>query len=117
MDIIKSCGEPPAAARVVELVSQWEYSKGNDWGGCLEKLKSAELRSQWLRAWLLGPLGTSEFDASDALFASTTFIDDFYLFKKVLVWFQAEKTIPNSNVMPWWRVVTSAVFFGGLHHP
>lgn len=99
MDIIKSCGEPPAAARVVELVSQWEYSKGNDWGGCLEKLKSAELRSQWLRAWLLGPLGTSEFDASDALFASTTFIDDFYLFKKVLVWFQAEKTIPNSNVM------------------
>lgn len=99
MDIIKNCGEPPAVARVVELISQWEYTRGNDWGACLEKLKCAELRSQWLRAWLLGPLGTSEFDASDALFASTTFIDDFYLFKKVLVWFQAEKTIPNSNVM------------------
>lgn len=99
MDIIKSCGEPPAVARVVELISQCEYTRGNDWGACLEKLKCAELRSQWLRAWLLGPLGTSEFDASDTLFASTTFIDDFYLFKKVLVWFQAEKTIPNSNVM------------------
>lgn len=31
MDEIKACGEPPAVARVVELVSQWEYAQGRDW--------------------------------------------------------------------------------------
>ena len=30
---IKACGEPPAVARVVELVSQWEYARGEGWRG------------------------------------------------------------------------------------
>jgi hypothetical protein len=31
MEEIKACGEPPAVARVVELVSQWEYAQRNNW--------------------------------------------------------------------------------------
>jgi hypothetical protein len=28
---IRACGEPPAVARAVELLSQWEYARGQDW--------------------------------------------------------------------------------------
>src|SRR5690606_2590941 len=52
---IKACGEPPAVARVVELLAQWEYSKGKDWAAHLTRIENSVLRSQWLRAWLNGP--------------------------------------------------------------
>ncbi|MDO9178702.1 MAG: hypothetical protein Q7U16_10395 [Agitococcus sp.] len=96
---IKACGEPPAAARVVELVSQWEYTQGQDWKAYLAQTEGSSLRSQWLRAWLVGPLGTAKFEADEAQFATAVFADDFRLFKKSLVWFQAEKTSPNASIL------------------
>lgn len=96
---IKACGEPPAVARVVELISQWEYVQGKDWPAYLRKIESSDLRSQWLRAWLVGPLGTTRFEADDDQFATAVFADDFRLFRKALVWFQAEKTSPNPNIL------------------
>lgn len=99
MDKIRACGEPPAAGRVVELLSQWEYVKGNEWEPCLRKLESMVLRTQWLRAWLMGPLGAPEFDTYEDMFATTVFSDDFRLFGKVLVWFQAEKTVPSATIL------------------
>lgn len=99
MEEIKACGEPPAVARVVELVSQWEYALGEDWTAYLTQTKDSELRSQWLRAWLVGPLGTSRFEVDEDQFAAAAFADDFHLFKKALVWFQAEKTSPNENIL------------------
>lgn len=105
MEVIKTCGEPPAVARVVELASQWEYAQGTGWQTYLPKIESSDLRSQWLRAWLVGPLGTVRFEDDESQFAMVVFADDFSLFRKVLVWFQAEKTSPNKNILagtlPW----------------
>jgi len=99
MDEIKVSGEPPAVARVVELASQWEYTRGADWQAYLSLTEGSSLRSQWLRAWLLGPVGTAEFEADWDQFAKAVFANDFRLFRKALVWFQAEKTSPNGSIL------------------
>ncbi len=99
IDEIKACGEPPAIARVVELASQWEYAQGRDWRAYLAQTETSGLRSQWLRACLVGPLGTARFEADENQFATAVFADDFRLFRKTLVWFQAEKTSPNANIL------------------
>lgn len=99
MGEIKACGEPPAVARVVELVSQWEYAKGKDWPAYLVQTDGSDLRSQWLRAWLVGPLGTAKFEVDEDQFAIAVFANDFRLFRKALVWFQAEKTSPNASIL------------------
>ncbi|GEN23096.1 hypothetical protein HCU01_10450 [Halomonas cupida] len=99
MEEIKACGEPPAVARVVELLSQWEYMQGEDWSAYLAQTEGSDLRSQWLRAWLVGPLGTARFEVDENQFATAVFADDFRLFRKALVWFQAEKTSPNVNIL------------------
>lgn len=99
IEVIKACGEPPAVARIVELASQWEYTQGKDWRAHLAQTESSDLRSQWLRAWLVGPLGTARFEADEDQFATAVFADDYRLFRKVLVWFQAEKTSPNANIL------------------
>lgn len=99
MEEIKACGEPPAVARVVELVSQWEYAQRKNWPPYLAQTEGSDLRSQWLRAWLVGPLGTARFEVDEDQFASAVFADDFRLFRKALVWFQAEKTSPNANIL------------------
>jgi hypothetical protein len=96
---IRDCGEPPAVARVVELLAQREYADGNDWSHVLAQIASSKMRSQWTRAWLLGPLATSEFERDEDQFASAVFANDFSLLKKALVWFQAEKTVPNPHVL------------------
>ncbi|WP_373019989.1 hypothetical protein [Thiomicrorhabdus sp.] len=99
IDEIKACGEAPALARTVELLSQWEYFEGESWQVYLKVLKEdISLRTQWLRSWLLGPLGTTEFTSHIKLFSKLAFQNDYELFVKVLVWFQAEKTVPNLNL-------------------
>jgi len=99
MDEIKACGEPPGVARVVELASQWEYAKGRDWHAFLVQTEVSGLRSQWLRAWLVGPLGIENFEVDENQFETAVFADDFRLFRKALVWYQAEKTTPNENIL------------------
>jgi hypothetical protein len=96
---IRDCGEPPAVGRVVELLSQHEYVKGKDWLQALTQLAASGMRSQWARAWLLGPLATSEFEDDEDQFASAVFANDFSLLYKALVWFQADKTVPNPQVL------------------
>lgn len=99
MEEIKACGEPPAVARVVELVSQWEYTQGEDWSAYLTQTEGSDLRSQWLRAWLIGPFGTARFEVDEDQLATAVFADDCRLFRKALVWFQAEKTSPNASIL------------------
>lgn len=99
LEEIRICGEPPAVARVVELLSQWEYAQGQDWDRHLARAASSEMRSQWLRAWLLGPVGASNFAADEDQFAKAVFANDFHFLKKALVWFQAEKTSPNPTIL------------------
>ncbi len=99
LEEIRDCGEPPAVARVVELLAQREYADGKDWSHVLAQIASSNMRSQWTRAWLLGPLATSEFERDEDQFASAVFANDFSLLKKAVVWFQAEKTVPNPHVL------------------
>ncbi|WP_025769620.1 ATP-binding protein [Thioalkalivibrio sp. HK1] len=100
MDAIKDCGELPAVARVVELSSQWEYEKGKNWREYLARAEDSKLiRSQWLRAWLIGPLGSARFKSNEEQYADAIFAKDFRLFRKMLVWFQAEKITPNKNIL------------------
>ena len=97
---IHDCGEPPAVARVVELLAQHEYADGESWSHVpVAQIVSSKMRSQWTRAWLLGPLATSAFEDDEDQFASPVFANDFSLLKKALVWFQAEKTVPNPLVL------------------
>ena len=99
LDEIRASGEPPAVARVVELASQWEYVNGAGWRAQLAQTEASDLRSQWLRAWLVGPFGTAKFEADEDQFATAAFADDFRLFRKALVWFQAVKTSPNAGIL------------------
>lgn len=99
MEAIRACGEPPSLARVVELASQWEYSQGRSWSTYLVQAEAPNLRSQWLRAWLLGPLGSVGFETDDGQFVTAAFADDFRLLRKALVWLQAEKTTPNAGIL------------------
>lgn len=96
---IKLLGEPPVAGRVIELLSQATYSNEQDWVAQLQVLKATNLRSQWLRAWLLGPLLSPAFEDSSTVLENALQADNYTLYRKALVWFQAEKTIPNPSVM------------------
>lgn len=99
LDELRACGEPPAVARVVELLSQFEYKAGTTWAATLQKTTVAKMRLQWMRAWLLGPLGNPFIEQNEPQFADTVAAKDFQLLKKTLVWFQAEKTTPNTNIL------------------
>lgn len=99
LDELRACGEPPAVGRVVELLSQWEYKQGKTWATTLQATFTAKMRSQWTRAWLLGPLGSPGVEQNEMQFADAVVSDDFRLLKKTLVWFQAEKTTPNPNIL------------------
>ena len=101
LQAIQKCGEPPAVARIVELLSQSKYmdESVSDWEKYLEQASSSQMRSQWERAWLLGPFGISQFTANEKQFTNVAFNNDFQYLEKALTWFQAEKTTLNTNVL------------------
>jgi hypothetical protein len=96
---LRRCGEPPAVARAVELLSQSEYKEGSNWAATLQSIAAARMRSQWTRAWLLGPVGAPTFESDQEQFVVAVTSNNFAFLKKALVWFQAEKTAPNPNIL------------------
>jgi hypothetical protein len=96
---IRACGEPPAVARAVELLSQYEFREGKTWSESLTMISGTDMRSQWTRAWLLGPISSEIFSKDEAQFEAAAYVNDFHFLRKALVWFQAEKTTPNPNVL------------------
>jgi len=99
LEEIRLCGEPPAISRVVELLSQSEFGKGPGWVSTLRHVEASGMRSQWTRAWLLGPLATPDFNRHEALFSDAVKANEFHFLRKALVWFQAEKTTPNPIIL------------------
>ncbi len=99
IDALRAMGEPPVVGRVVELLSQADFEADCDWARTLAALESANLRSQWTRAWLLGPIAAPSFETSRERYYALCAADDFRLLQKTLVWFQAEKTIPNAAIL------------------
>jgi len=69
------------------------------WSAGYRSLASKNLRRQWQREWLTAPPFTPAFEHTKPEFASLLQTDDFALFEKVLVWFQAQHTIPSPYVL------------------
>lgn len=100
LEVIRQVGEPPILGRTVELLSQNELKDGNDWQGFLERLEGAtDVRSQWLRAWMIGPFGLPSFQNYEQTYNTVMFADEARRVAKLVVWFQAEKTKANSTVL------------------
>lgn len=97
--VLTGAGEPPALARVVELLSQATYAEPADWGQYLRALEAPALRPQWLRAWLIAPIYTPDFNEHSEIYTATLAGDDHRLLGKLLVWMRAEKTTPNPFVL------------------
>lgn len=91
---IESFGQPPYISRVVELLAQREFID-DQWVSHLANPKFQQLRSQWLRAWVIGPIGHPKFIELSSGYTQTLREKDFDLFNKLLTWFQAEKTKAN----------------------
>jgi hypothetical protein len=96
---IRTAGEPPVLGRVVELLSQLVFTKGDDWENHLNETETAGMRPQWTRAWLFGPFGAPGFAERVAVFENAVFRDNARRFAKLVVWFQAEKTRANPQVL------------------
>lgn len=92
-------GEPPALGRVVELLSQWTLEQGESWAEHYARLEGAGMRSQWRRAWLVGPFDSPSFAEHSAVVIDLLFRGDASLFAKLVLWFQAERTRPNPIVL------------------
>lgn len=99
IDEIEAAGEPPMIARVVELLSQAELLEGKTWAASLNRVHDSPMRSQWTRAWLLGPLSAPVFEEHEAQFYEVLSQDGCRLMRKALVWFQAERTVPNPTIL------------------
>lgn len=99
-DVIREVGEPPALGRVVELLSQAELAHGENWGKHLAILEANKgLRSQWLRAWMAGPFSLETFPQHSSAFNRAMFDTTHARIRKVVVWYQAEKTKPNTAIL------------------
>ncbi|AHX16386.1 hypothetical protein CH75_16690 [Dyella jiangningensis] len=95
-DVIREVGEPPVLGRVVELLSQAELKDGEDWERHLRQLEGTSgMRSQWLRAWMLGPFGLPTFGSLESTYSEAMLADEAKRVSKLAVWFQAEKTKAN----------------------
>ncbi|WP_448649550.1 NACHT domain-containing protein [Pseudomonas corrugata] len=99
IDALTAAGEPPALARVVELLSQATYLIPDQWSRELRALEQAQVRPQWLRAWLVSPVFSPRFAEHVDMFAAALAANTHQLLGKLLVWMQAEKTTPNPMVL------------------
>lgn len=99
-EVIHEVGEPPALGRVVELLSQAELAHGESWANYLAALEGNQrLRSQWLRAWMAGPFSLETFAQYSTDFDRAMFDTAHSRVRKVVVWYQAEKTKPNTAIL------------------
>lgn len=96
IEVIREIGEPPVLGRIVELLSQVELTQGEEWHKHLAQLESTHtIRTQWLRAWLLGPFGLPTFEAYEPTYNAALLQDGTRHISRLAVWFQADKTRPN----------------------
>ncbi|MBN1210300.1 MAG: ATP-binding protein [Myxococcaceae bacterium] len=94
--VVRQVGEPPVLGRTVELLSQAEFRDRQDWQKHLELLEgTTDVRSQWLRAWMVGPFGLPSFQTHESTYNAAMFADGAKRVAKLVVWFQAEKTKAN----------------------
>lgn len=92
-------GEPPLLGRVVGLLAQNALITPGKWSSGYRKLERQPLRLQWRREWLTAPPFTPAFAQAQQEFQTLLAENDFTLFEKFLVWFQAQHTIPSPIIL------------------
>ena len=95
MKVIEEAGEPPLLGRVVGLMAQKALTEKGMWTHGYRLLEQENLRRQWQREWLTAPPFTPAFDGVKEEFSELLKADNYALLEKVLVWFQAQHTIPS----------------------
>lgn len=95
---LTEAGEPPVLGRAVELLAQSKFATDH-WTAGLAALEASALRAQWRRAWLIGPLASTDFEDHSGAFESAVSADGWKRLNQLLVWFQAERTTPNALVL------------------
>lgn len=96
---LQNAGQAPLLGRVVGLMAQEALTQAGRWSTGYKALASKNLRRQWQREWLTAPPFTPAFANAKAEFAALLKADGFVLFEKVLVWFQAQHTIPSPYIL------------------
>ncbi|QSZ57714.1 ATP-binding protein [Rhizobium sp. ZX09] len=96
---LAAAGEPPLLGRVVGLLAQDALTETGLWTAGYAKLESSALRAQWRREWLTAPPFTSAFEKAIDEFTQRAEANDFALCEKLLVWFQAQHTVPSPIIM------------------
>lgn len=96
---LRAAGEPPLLGRVVGLLAQDALTETGRWTAGYAKLEGSLLRAQWRREWLTAPPFTNVFENSIDEFTQRVEADGFALCEKLLVWFQAQHTVPSPVVM------------------
>lgn len=102
---LSAAGEPPLLGRVIGLLAQNSLAVSGKWTAAYRSLEMQPLRPQWRREWLTAPPFTSLFTSITEEFGQILFENNFSLLEKLLVWFQAQHTIP------------SPVILGRMHNP
>jgi hypothetical protein len=96
---LAATGEPPLLGRVVGLLAQDALTETGRWTAGYAELESSALRAQWRREWLTAPPFTSAFENAIDEFTQRVEANDFALCEKLLVWFQAQHTVPSPIIM------------------
>jgi|TARA_R100000322_G_scaffold169672_2_gene142494 hypothetical protein len=94
-----AAGEPPLLGRVVGLLAQDALAETGRWTAGYAELESSSLRAQWRREWLTAPPFTNAFENAIDEFTQRVEANDFVLCEKLLVWFQAQHTVPSPIIM------------------
>ncbi|WP_198024759.1 AAA family ATPase [Bradyrhizobium sp. Cp5.3] len=94
-----AAGEPPLLGRVIALLAQSRLTTAGQWTAGYRALEAQPLRPQWRREWLTAPPFTPSFISAQAEFHAIVSDQDFVLLQKLLVWFQAQHTVPSPIVL------------------
>jgi ATPase family protein associated with various cellular activities (AAA) len=96
---LTDAGEPPLLGRVVGLLAQSALASPGKWSEGYRDLEGKPLRPQWRREWLTAPPFTPAFEQGHQEFQALLAENDFALLEKLLVWFQAQHTIPSPLIL------------------
>ncbi len=96
---LTDAGEPPLLGRVIGLLAQSALASPGKWSAGYRDLEGQPLRPQWQREWLTAPPFTAAFAQGYKEFQVLLAENDCALFEKLLVWFQAQHTIPSPVIL------------------
>ena len=94
-----AAGEPPLLGRVIGLLAQSRLPTPGEWTAGYKALEAQPLRPQWRREWLTAPPFTPSFVNAQGEFSAAIRDQDFALLQKLLVWFQAQHTVPSPIIL------------------